>query len=456
MWNDLTTKERYNIYRSRKKLNPEASYMDIQNQYNTDSNTTIGQYDDGGYISQNQGTIRQGANKQEQFGRYVSNTLGNAGLNLPLDALRDLGMDIPVSSFTPTGYHDLGYSKSLQDNFNDLMYNTTLGVTSEIGAGMMANTAQKLADPINRYIVKPTIDGVKSTITRPIRNYQNSRVIKNTPDVSIDVLPSYAKPNYKGDQLDLTKERLQNGGFDKVGIQDDLITIPDVGKIKYNPNLSKSKYEQLQDGYKNNNVVKTDNRRKILSDSQAIYSEQPSFDPSADAFYDPRTTTYTIQPNASKDLYNIDKSVVNQHEFSHMIDDFKDRQSLVKSSNGGYVDIASNNKARYSENLTDIPSFDDSYTATNNYFRNNNATELNARGTQIKNYFGLTDTNMDITPDMWNYAKKNYVKDVGMDNNMTDMFRQVKDPKPYLDWLNPRIPTLLPLVPTITNRYNEE
>lgn len=60
------------------------------------------------------------------------------------------------------------------------------------------------------------------------------------------------------------------------------------------------------------------------------------------------------------------------------------------------------------------------------YFGQDNFTELKARGTQLKNYFGITD-NQPITGDMLKYAAKNYVKDAGLDNNMTQMFSGIKD-----------------------------
>lgn len=51
------------------------------------------------------------------------------------------------------------------------------------------------------------------------------------------------------------------------------------------------------------------------------------------------------------------------------------------------------------------------------------ATEIEARGTQLKNYF-----NSDvITPDMLKYAAKHYVNDTGMDNNMYQFFSGIKD-----------------------------
>lgn len=65
----------------------------------------------------------------------------------------------------------------------------------------------------------------------------------------------------------------------------------------------------------------------------------------------------------------------------------------------------------------------------------NNGTESSARGTQLKNYFGISD-DAEITPQMWEYAKKNYVKDTGYDNHMTEWFNSVIDVPAFLKWLN--------------------
>lgn len=50
-------------------------------------------------------------------------------------------------------------------------------------------------------------------------------------------------------------------------------------------------------------------------------------------------------------------------------------------------------------------------------------TEIEARGTQLKNYF---DSDI-ITPDMLKYASQHYVSDTNMDNNMYQFFSGIKD-----------------------------
>lgn len=74
--------------------------------------------------------------------------------------------------------------------------------------------------------------------------------------------------------------------------------------------------------------------------------------------------------------------------------------------------------------------------STIEYFTNKNGTELAARGSQIKDYFGLSSPKQEITEDMLRYAAKNYAKDTGMNNNMTEFFNSITDWKEAAKWLS--------------------
>lgn len=67
-----------------------------------------------------------------------------------------------------------------------------------------------------------------------------------------------------------------------------------------------------------------------------------------------------------------------------------------------------------------------------------------ARGTQIKNYYGLNEGNQDITPAMWEYARRNYVKDTGINNNMTEWLNSVdeRDISAFVKWLSNNAPVI--------------
>ena len=68
-------------------------------------------------------------------------------------------------------------------------------------------------------------------------------------------------------------------------------------------------------------------------------------------------------------------------------------------------------------------------------FQVGNGTESSARLTQLKNYFGLTK-DQPLTYEMFEYAKKNYVKDTGLDNNMTEWFNSIINIDKFLEWAN--------------------
>ena len=78
-----------------------------------------------------------------------------------------------------------------------------------------------------------------------------------------------------------------------------------------------------------------------------------------------------------------------------------------------------------------------------------------ARGTQIKNYLGITDES-PITAEQLKYAAENYVKDTGYDNNMTEFFSTIKDYKKAAKWLS-RAPVALPFIggSTAATLYNK-
>ena len=68
-------------------------------------------------------------------------------------------------------------------------------------------------------------------------------------------------------------------------------------------------------------------------------------------------------------------------------------------------------------------------------FESYNGTESSARLTQLKNYFGLTKDE-PLTREMFEYAKNNYVKDTGNDNDMIKWFSNIRDIDKFLEWGN--------------------
>lgn len=72
----------------------------------------------------------------------------------------------------------------------------------------------------------------------------------------------------------------------------------------------------------------------------------------------------------------------------------------------------------------------------------------------VPNYYeGMREYNIglkegeDITPEMWNYVKKNLHK-LGFDNNLSDWMNAVTDVPAYLKWLNKNAPVTTGVITT--------
>lgn len=117
------------------------------------------------------------------------------------------------------------------------------------------------------------------------------------------------------------------------------------------------------------------------------------------------------------------------HEWQHVLDAQNENRLLeLLDENGdipGFdVELIAKKRTKKSKQIK-----------ARNYFWNRYGTELAARGAQIKNYFGLIG-DQKLTPEMLRYAKRFYVKDTGMNNNMQDFFDGITDYKLFTDWLN--------------------
>lgn len=74
--------------------------------------------------------------------------------------------------------------------------------------------------------------------------------------------------------------------------------------------------------------------------------------------------------------------------------------------------------------------------AMQQYFTHKNGTEFSARGSQIKDYYGLTKETQKITPAQLEYAKNHYISDGYFNNNMTEFFNSITDYKKAANWIN--------------------
>lgn len=80
-------------------------------------------------------------------------------------------------------------------------------------------------------------------------------------------------------------------------------------------------------------------------------------------------------------------------------------------------------------------------------FEDYNGTESSARLSQLKNYFGLTKDE-PLTREMFEYAKRNYIKDTGYNNNMDIWFWNIIDIDKFLEWGNKHSWATTPVIGT--------
>lgn len=71
--------------------------------------------------------------------------------------------------------------------------------------------------------------------------------------------------------------------------------------------------------------------------------------------------------------------------------------------------------------------------------------ELLARGTQIKDFYGLTDNAEKVTPEMLKFAARHYADNV-MDNQITEFFNGIKDWNKAAEWISKYSTATLPAI----------
>lgn len=207
------------------------------------------------------------------------------------------------------------------------------------------------------------------------------------------ILPDYAKPNSPINQAkQYLKSRLKRGGLEEKR------------NVEFDKNKSKF-FESLSKPIDNENL---DNLKIIFGDwktppaksnYQALYTD------------DFKGAILRNKNNALGSYNRNNRQSIIQHEVGHAFSGTGSWRSKV-------------------EGFDNIPK---DYL---DYFSKYNYDELAQRGLQIKNYFGLTSPDQEITPSMLKYAYKNYIKDTGIDNDMIEFFSSISDFDKATKWLS--------------------
>lgn len=304
------------------------------------------------------------------------------------------------------GYNDYMEAKKTQKGLNNL--NGFLNFTDVMGLGT----------GIAALLGKGVKSGIKYGLQRSLKRAANNT--SKAPELPYNWaenwmdkqgLPSYAQPNWQGDAIELTKDRLKNGGFDRLA------------------SLTENKYYSSKAAQENYNNFEEGMREFLLKaqpkkGKAADFKMKPVNGGVADQYNKFYTEVFEDAPEAFKSPRA--NNHLTAHEYSHLVyqPDWKNKVGLSVYN----------------------PSYNKEYLLSP---QSGGLAEQTARGTQLKNYFGLKE-GQEITPEMWNYAKKYYTKDMGFDNNMTEWFQGVKNVPEYLKWLNKNSPIIL--APTIGSK----
>lgn len=246
-------------------------------------------------------------------------------------------------------------------------------------------------------------------------NFSKGEEVINSSKETIkrEDLPSYANPNWQGDSVELTKDRLRNGGFER--LEQSTNNILD-NPFEYNLKDSGDGIKFISPKYF------PEIRNKILKSNPKNFTSKEVNKKSTNVGYGEPNGSLNNSDNwgifndaPSKYLNNPQiKSDVNAHEFSHWI---------------YYPKYGPSEKYFNYENL---PSS----------LRSKG--EFAGRGTQLKNYLGLKE-NEPLTGDMLKYAKENFAKDRGYDNHMIDFLNRIKDFDQVAKWLNTFSASIVPI-----------
>lgn len=303
-------------------------------------------------------------------------------------------------------------------------------------------TGQRVMSALPLEIVSPEFDTLTSlagmrfvkNLVKPNRNIVRRAV--TSVDTPVDVvnsnmddirraylqktLPDYVTPNTpKQKAREITQTRLKNMFWDSdLPLDEDIRDAKNFGTT----GLTRRIYNFYRDKHDNPIVGLLDAVVNTPFDRIGILTQPSPYFVIDDEIFK-NTLGYNmykfIEKLRKRPYFTYEKDDINNiiaHEWQHVLDNiyrYHLRDLLVDGEIPGF-----NNNAR-------------------EYFIGNYGTELAARGTQLKNYFGITDSYYQkITPEMLKYAKEFYVKDTGLDNNMTEFFKEITDYDEFAKWLS--------------------
>lgn len=257
-----------------------------------------------------------------------------------------------------------------------------------------------------------------------------------TPDNKSYKLPDYATPNSPKEPLDLHSDRLIKGGFDNIPA-----TVN--GKTKFRVGRNAWNYRSPSQFY---NVHYYDREPKqyldnMVQDMHVVNDENP-----ADLLYKVANYAKDTDAQATASSGNV---YIGKDGMFKIFNEYGGNPKNIRRVISHEVDHAIHIPAEPPRGFD--TGYIDKHISQPGYFSNKNGTELAARGSQLKDYYGLDDPNQEITEDMLRYAAENYVKDTKLDNNMGLFFKSITDWKEAAKWLS-KYATIAGVPITINNK----
>lgn len=256
------------------------------------------------------------------------------------------------------------------------------------------------------------------------------------PDNKSYKLPDYATPNSPKEPLDLHSDRLIKGGFDNIPA-----TVN--GKTKFRVGRNAWDYRSPSQFY---NVHYYDREPQqyldnMVQDMHVVNDENP-----ADLLYKVANYAKDTDAQATASSGNI---YIGKDGMFKIFNEYGGNPKNIRRVISHEVDHAIHIPAEPPRGFD--TGYIDKHISQPGYFSNKNGTELAARGSQLKDYYGLDDPNQEITEDMLRYAAENYVKDTKLDNNMGLFFKSITDWKEAAKWLS-KYATIAGVPITINNK----
>ena len=330
------------------------------------------------------------------------------------------GVSSGLGEFTNPGFalgssvYNIGknlYNKGPKYIFDNLPYKTIYNVQSA-KSNIKKDIITLLKTPINENPIKA------------IRNRHKSLQVGKTPRTDIQYNNVYYNTNKSSIQninnpIPQIRERLRT----RMNNKNYVYSYPNDGigiyldNNMYNPDYIISQipvkdYLSLKDIYKMGVDKHSGLMDKVINTIQTPINylkvnTEPAF------AYTGGNRFIKVNKKALKD-FGFDYPTVLSHEYNHALR----TRSNFKLENDG--------------NILRSEAFDYSHLAPKYRSYLSKPTEIEARGTQLKNYF---DSDV-ITPDMLKYASQHYVPDTNMDNNMYQFFSGIKDWDLAADYLS--------------------